>query len=78
MRKDKIMLKKVLQKLRWVKCKLQFGKCLEAPWKGIFLRRIKVNISKNGKLTLGKSFSSRDNIVFNISGGGSVLTATYL
>lgn len=63
------MLKKILQKMRWVKWKLQYGKRLEAPWKGIFLGSIKMNISKTGKLALGKGFSCRDDIVFNISEG---------
>lgn len=65
------MFTKILSKLRLAKLKLQFGKCLEVPWKGTFLGKVKLNINENGKLKIGKGFSCRDNVLFNISVGGA-------
>lgn len=59
----------ILQKMRWGRLKLIFGKNFEVPCKGTFLGKIKVSISGAGKLRLGAGVSCRDDIVFNLSGG---------
>lgn len=67
----------ILQKLRWVKWKIRFGNRFNVPMKGTFLGTIQVHISGAQTLKLGSGFSCRDNISFNLSGGGLILAITH-
>lgn len=67
------MIARIHQIFRWICLKIKFGKCIEMPCKGTFVGKIHANINKNSKLKIGKGFSCRDNIIFNISKGGARL-----